>query len=136
MATKEISEEHKQRMAQGRRQTKVVERYLRSLERVKAQKKRSATPEEIERKLGEIQSALVSAQGIERLELLQQREDFQRTALEAEPENHAELEHQFIAVAKSFGDRKGVSYSTWREFGVPKTVLDAAGVERTRRPHR
>ena len=43
-----------------------------------------------------------------------------------------ELEKQFIKVARSYGERKGISYCTWRSAGVPAAVLQSAGVARTR----
>ena len=59
----------------------------------------------------------------------------QRQALEAQPDNYGAIEEQFITVARSYSDRKGISYSTWREFGVSKNVLQTAGIPRTRRPN-
>jgi len=132
MPTKSLTADHKNRMAQGRRQTKIVERYLQQIER-STSKKKSVSPAEIADSMAQVALGLESASGIERLELLQRREDLQRLALEAEPEDDGELENQFIAVAKSYGERKKISYSTWREFGVPKDVLEQAGIPRTRR---
>ena len=38
------------------------------------------------------------------------------------------LEKEFVRVASSYGERKGISYKTWRRFGVPPGVLNAAKV--------
>jgi len=35
-------------------------------------------------------------------------------------------------VAKSYGDRKGISYGTWRTAGVSAAVLQKAGIARSR----
>ena len=40
------------------------------------------------------------------------------------------LEVGFIKVAKSYGQRKGIDYGTWREFGVSARVLKRAGIAR------
>ncbi len=72
---------------------------------------------------------------MKRLVLLQEREDLQRAALELDARDDRALEAQFVAVAKNYGERRGISYSTWREFGVTKPVLEAAGIPRTRRPN-
>ena len=132
MTSRALTTEHKKLMAQGRRQTRIVERYLRHIESTEAQKRRPS-PEDLTSELVEVEDSLVQASGISRLELLQKRENLQLLAIEADPQNDDELEKQFVAVAASYSERKGVSYSTWREFGVPKTVLEAAGIARTRR---
>ena len=134
MAPKTLSNAQKAAMAEGRREARIVESYLNSLERKQVQRgKRSAT--EIESELDRITAELDAASTIERLALLQEREDLQREALEIVPEDDSELESQFIAIARAYGDRKGISYSTWREIGVPKEILKSAGVARTRRPN-
>ena len=43
------------------------------------------------------------------------------------------LEEAFVGAASEYSDRKGISYSAWRELGVPAAVLKRAGVKRTRR---
>ena len=37
-------------------------------------------------------------------------------------------EEAFVAVAKSYSDRHGISYASWREVGVPAGVLTRAGL--------
>ena len=36
---------------------------------------------------------------------------------------------EFVKVAKSYSQRQGISYATWREVGVEASVLKAAGIE-------
>ena len=134
VASKTLSTEQKARMAQGRRETRIVENYLLHLER-RSERKRRPSPEDIERDAYELEQSLEMATGLQRLELLQRREDLQKLVLEDEPTDDAELEKQFIVVAGDYGERKSISYSTWREFGVAKEVLEAADVARTRRPN-
>jgi hypothetical protein len=43
------------------------------------------------------------------------------------------LAANFVAYAKSYSDRKGISYTAWRQFGVPADVLRKAGIQETRR---
>ena len=61
--------------------------------------------------------------------------DLQIQALNLEPDDLPQLEADFIKVAASYGERKNISYSTWREFGVSGDVFKAAGVKRSRRPY-
>jgi hypothetical protein len=43
-----------------------------------------------------------------------------------------QLEEAFVAVARSYGERHGISYAAWRELGVPAAVLRRAGIVRDR----
>jgi hypothetical protein len=44
----------------------------------------------------------------------------------------SELERAFVAVARQYGERKGISYNAWREAGVDAAVLKRAGIGRGR----
>ena len=68
-------------------------------------------------RLAEIESQLSSARGIDRLLLLQRRQN-----------EMARLEGAFITVAADYGRRRGISYAAWREAGVSKAVLARAGI--------
>jgi hypothetical protein len=38
------------------------------------------------------------------------------------------LEDGFVEHARSYGERKGISYAAWREIGVSAAVLKRAGI--------
>jgi len=40
------------------------------------------------------------------------------------------FESGFVGVARDYGERKGIAYSTWREAGVSADVLKKAGIGR------
>ena len=42
------------------------------------------------------------------------------------------LETAFVDVAKSYSERQGIGYQSWREVGVPAAVLSRAGITRRR----
>ncbi|MCI0424493.1 MAG: hypothetical protein L0Z47_01415, partial [Actinobacteria bacterium] len=44
-----------------------------------------------------------------------------------------QLEKDFVAHAKAYSERKGISYTAWREIGVPAATLKTAGLKETRR---
>jgi len=134
MAPKTLSNSQKAAMAEGRREARIVECYLDSLERKQAQRGRRSMAE-IGLELDRLATEMKTASTIERLAMIQEREDLERESLEVAPEDDSELEAQFVAIARGYGDRKGISYSTWREIGVPKDILQTAGVPRTRRPN-
>lgn len=132
-----MTAEHKERMAAGRRETRAVDAYLRLLEEVGPRSKRRDDRKRVEAELEQVAAELELASSVERLDLLQRREDLNRALGDLEETDHEdELERAFIAVAVRYSERKGISYSTWREFGVPKAVLEEAGVPRTRRPNK
>lgn len=136
MSRRALSAEDKAKMAEGRRQSNTIDRYLKQIERLDAHDKRQTAldPEVLEAEAAHVARALESAEGLRRLQLLQKREDLQRMALEVAPQEDLELVQEFIRIAAEYGARKGISYSTWREVGVPVDVLRSAGISRTRRP--
>jgi hypothetical protein len=128
-----MTAEHKKALAQGREQSRAVRNYLEALEAHRPRRGRRRTPDSIKKRLDAIEDELVDASSIQRLQLLQERRD-----LEAELEQGtatvdlASYEKAFVKVAAAYGDAKGISYSTWREAGVPAEVLNRAGIARTR----
>ena len=68
------------------------------------------------------------------MELLQTRLDAEASLSHIdEQEDFDALEAGFVANANAYSQRKGISYTAWREFGVPAATLRAAGVPETRR---
>jgi hypothetical protein len=127
-----MSDEHKIALAEGRDQGRAVRRYLEALEANKPRRGRRRSPESITKRLQAIETDLPTADPLKRLHLIQERLDLQ-AALEASEAGTdlADLEAQFVAVAASYGERKGITYSAWRELGVPAPVLAQAGISRT-----
>lgn len=128
------SAEHKAAMAEGRKQGRVVRAYLDAVEAHKPKRGRKRTAESINSRLEQLDSTIkTEANSARRVELVQERLDLQDqlAALESK-DDLAELEKEFISIAADYSDRKGISYSAWREVGVPAAVLREAGITRTR----
>lgn len=127
-----MSDEHKTALAEGREQGRAVRRYLEALEAHKPRRGRKRSSESITRRLDAIETELPDADPLKRLHLIQERLDL-RAVLEASDAGTdlADLEAQFVAVAASYGSRKGISYSAWRALGVPASVLSQAGISRS-----
>ena len=68
-----------------------------------------------------------------RLHLLQEQKDLldERSRVDQVKDLTA-LEKQFIKVAKAYGERKGITYATWRAAGVSAAVLQKAEIPRSR----
>lgn len=126
-----MTDEHKAALALGRVEGRAVREYLESLRANKPRRGRRRTPDTIKARLKAIESELASADALNELKLRQERRN-----LENELHNrssgvdHAALEKSFIQVAKSYGERQGISYSAWREVGVDAAVLKKAGINR------
>lgn len=131
---KKMSDEHKAALAKGRAQGKAVRDYLAALEQERKPGRRMDRPT-IEAKISDVQTAVDDeADPAKRVDLIQRRLDLEHrlVTLQEEPDMEG-LEAGFIDVAAEYSDRKGISYTAWREAGVPAATLKAAGVKRTRR---
>jgi hypothetical protein len=126
-----MSNQHKAALAEGRDQGRAVRRYLEALEANKPRRGRKRTPDSMKKRLAAVEGELATAEPLRRLHLVQERLDLQ-TALEASESSVdlAQLEKQFTKAAAPYSERKGISYSAWRELGVPTDVLDKAGITR------
>lgn len=128
---KTMSDAHKAALAEGRNQGRAVRVYLEALESSKPKRGRKRTPETITKRLAAIEADLPTADPVKRLQLIQERMDHQ-AELDTKDESVdlEAVEQEFVAAAKGYSDRKGISYAAWREIGVPAATLKAAGISR------
>lgn len=133
MAERTMSDEHKAAIAAGRIEASAVRDYLEALESARPKPGRRLSPEKLQERRAEISADIASGslKPIKRLEAMQAVRDIdtQLEALQAEPDMSS-VEAGFVAHAASYGNRKGIAYATWREFGVPADVLNKAGITR------
>ncbi|HEX6167293.1 MAG TPA: hypothetical protein VFZ30_10925 [Acidimicrobiales bacterium] len=127
-----MSSEHKAALAEGREQGRAVRRYLEALEANKPRRGRKRSPESLKKRLDAIESEIASADPLKRVHLVQERADLQ-DALDATASNVdiGQLEKAFVKAAAPYSERKGITYATWREVGVPAAVLEKAGISRS-----
>jgi len=135
MATKKkkrvVSDDQKSAMAEGRAQSRAISPYLEALEAYRPKRGRKRTPESIDRRLQAIDAELQSANQIKRLSLIQERLDLLDERKNLGRKNDlSSYEKAFVANAKSYGERRGISYQAWRQLGVPASVLRQAGISR------
>src|SRR5579859_2438192 len=128
-----MSVQHKQALAVGREESRAVRRYLEALEAHKPKRGRKRTAEGIESRLQQIDTRLPGADALTRVHLAQEQLNLQSelAARESRVDLKA-LEDAFVAAAKGYGERKGLTYAAWRAAGVDPTVLRRAKVPRTR----
>lgn len=128
-----MSEEHKQALAQGRREARAIKRYMKALDSRKPG--RPVTKESLESRLAKTVAKIESEDNpLKRVELVQNKLDIedQLAAIE-ETADFERLETDFIEHVKPYSERKRITYTAWRECGVPAATLRAAGVPETRR---
>ena len=132
MAKKQkMSDEHKEALALGRAEGRQVRAYLEALDATKPKRGRKRTSDSITRRLERIETELESADPLKRLQLTQERLDLgqELEAMEAGTDL-SELETDFTKVAEGYAERKGITYSAFRQIGVPAAVLKTAGISR------
>ena len=126
-----MSDEHRTALAEGRAQARAVREYLEALESNRPKRGRKRTAESIGKRLDAIDAEIGEAGALKRLQLAQERID-RRAELEAidDQVDMGAVEAGFVAAAKGYSERKGISYAAWREIGVPADLLKAAGITR------
>ena len=126
-----MSDAHKAALAEGRRQSRSIKRYLEAIGNRRPG--RPVTPESINARIERIDAKLSEeTDPLKLVDLHQAKIDAQlaleRTASAADLE---ELEVGFVEHASAYSSRKGISYAAWREVGVPAAVLKRAGIPLT-----
>jgi hypothetical protein len=126
-----MTDEHKAALAQGRDEGRIVRLYLEALEATRPRRGRPRTIDTVRNRLEAVVAEIDDADALSRLQLVQERIDLtnELAAMEA-VDDLALLEDDFVRVAESYGERKGITYAAWREVGVPPEVLRDAGIGR------
>lgn len=126
-----MTDEHKAALARGRAEGKAVRDYLEALRATKPKRGRKRTPESIDKRLAAIEEELTDTDALNELKLVEERRRLldEREAM-GTTVDVASLEAEFVRVAKSYGERQGISYASWRDVGVEPKVLRAAGIGR------
>ncbi len=126
-----MSDEHKAALAEGRRQSRALKRYLEALGARRPG--RPVTPETLTARLERVEVRIAAeSDPLKRLDLIQQRIDIETQLAQLTDAADLEaLEAGFIEYAKAYSARKGISYTAWREAGVPAAVLKRAGIGRS-----
>ena len=126
-----MSDEHKAALAEGRRQSRALKRYLEALGTRRPG--RPVTPETLTARLERVEVQIAAeSDPLKRLDLIQQRIDIEAQLVQlADAADLEALEDGFVEYAKPYSTRKGISYTAWREAGVPAAVLKRAGIGRS-----
>jgi len=128
-----MSDAHKAALATGREEGRIVRRYLDALDASRPRRGRKRSPESIAKRIAAIDAGLDDADSLSRLHMVEERQQLvvEQRALTRKVDTGS-LEKEFVRVARSYSERKGISYSAWRKVGVQAAVLDKAKIPRTR----
>jgi hypothetical protein len=134
LARKKMSDEHKAALAKGREQGRAVRDYLAALEQER-KPGRKVDRGTVENRISEVQQRIDDEPDpAKRVELIQRRLDLEEQLVAMQDELDLDaLEQGFVDAAAEYSERKGISYTAWREAGVPAAALKQAGIRRTRR---
>jgi len=128
-----MSAGHRSALAQDRRESHAIGRYLDALDTGPAKRGRKRTPTSIDARLARIAASLKGATHLKQLELIQERMNLEAEKVKLGVKvDLTALEKGFVAVARSFASRRGISHAAFRAKGVPAEVLSRAGIRRIR----
>ena len=128
---KVVTDAHKAAMAVGRAESRTVSSYLEVLEANRPKRGRKRTAESVNARLEAIVEELDGADMLARVNLIQERMDLEyELAVMDDKIDISEYEAEFLAVAKSYSDRRGITYAAWREAGLDTAILKKAGITR------
>ncbi len=101
-----MSDSHKEALAQGREQGRLVRRYVDALEANRPKRGRKRTLETVSRRLEEVERLLEATQGLDRVHLIQERMDLRgEMAVKSTVVDLSELEGGFVDAAADYGRR-------------------------------
>lgn len=130
-ASRTMTTEHKEALALGRHEGRVVNDYLDALEDHKPKRGRRVTPDTIRARIARLDEDIPQMRGKDKLKAIQGKIDLETQLRRAEDTSViTDLQDAFVKVAKSYADRLGITYDAYREAGVPSAVLREAGVTR------
>lgn len=130
---KSMTDSHKAALAKGREEGRIVARYLEALSGNKPKRGRKRTLTSVKKQLEAVEARIASGEdkGTALVALYQQRITLRgELSFKEQVSQLDELEMAFVAVAKSYSLRHGISAEAWREACVPARVIRVAGIKK------
>ena len=128
-----MSKEHKAALAQGRAEARAIKAYL-AVATAPKKRGRPVTRASLEEKIIGLDDKIrTETDPLAKVDLIQARIDAQRALDDLDSAADLEaLEAGFVEYAASYSERKGITWTAWREAGVPAATLRKAGIKQTR----
>ena len=131
-APRTMTSAHKRALSEGRAMSATVDRYLAAVNTPK-RRGRKVSKATLEQRLAQARIDSKAAVGVDRVLAAQAVRDLQNKLAQLNSSVDVKsLEADFVKIAKQFSENRGISYSAWRDAGVPPQVLKRAGISRTR----
>lgn len=126
-----MDDQHKAKLAQGRKDARAVKAYLEFLENNKPKRGRRRTETSISARLQVIESEIESASPLAKLNMYQEQADLE-AELEAMKDgvDGTELRAGFVEAASRYAIAKGIGRAAFRQMGVDAATLRDAGVNK------
>jgi hypothetical protein len=107
----------------------VVRNYLEALERSRPRRGPRRTVEKLQARLERIEHEIEGAGIFDRLALHQEKLSTEKELAElAQGHDLAALEREFVTIAATYSRRRQISLQAWLAIGVPRNVLNEAGI--------
>jgi hypothetical protein len=128
-----MSDEHKAALAQGRTESRAIKAYL-AVATAPKKRGRPVTRASLEGRIIALDERVRTEDDpLARVDLIQARIDAQRALDDLETAADLEaLEAGFTKYVASYSERKGITWTAWREAGVSAATLRKAGMKQTR----
>lgn len=126
-----MEQEQRSSRTQALSERKVLKQYLTLLESSRKRSTRKTdTTDDIKSRLALIAQELTNGvTPLRRLKLYQERRNLERELIVlAAAQTMERAEEEAVKVLAHYSERHGINRATWREAGVPRKVLDRAGV--------
>ncbi len=128
-----MSDEHKAALAQGRTESRAIKAYL-AVATAPKKRGRPVTRASLEERIIALDEKVRTEDDpLARVDLIQARIDTGRAVDDLDSAADLEaLEAGFTTYAASYSERKGITWTAWREAGVSAATLRKAGIKQTR----
>jgi len=124
-----MDDDHKAKLAQGRKDAHAVKGYLEFLELNRPKRGRRRTEASIKARLAVIGSELESASPLARLNMYQEQSDLadELDAMQQQVDG-SDLRAAFVEAAARYADSKSIGKAAFRQMGVDAATLREAGL--------
>ena len=114
-------------LSESMEQSHAVRAYLSAWDTKSARSRQS--PDELRAAVSRIETKMVGVSSIRKLQLMQKRREIQTRieTFESAPDI-TDIESRFVVIVDAYSQQQGIDYETWREYGIPASVLKAGGM--------
>lgn len=124
-----MDEEHKRKLAQGRKDARSVKAYLEFLEENRPKRGRRRTKESIAKRLTAIDEELEAASPLARLNLYQEQMDLvSEVDAMGDKIDSTEVRAGFVDAAGRYAESKGLTKAAFKLMGIDAATLREAGI--------